>query len=82
MLGLLPVDETRFPSSPEHFEAVNALLKKIAAAEGVEFLDWASLLCTNGNRSELFYRDSFHPNAAGAAALARILRERLCGELA
>lgn len=82
VLGLLPVDETCFPNSPEHFEAVNARLKRTASAEGAEFLDWASLLCTNGNRSELFYRDCFHPNAAGAAALAKILRERFCGELA
>jgi len=82
VLGLLPVDEARFPSSPQHFKTVNARLKKLAAVEGAEFLDWASLLCTNGNRAELFYRDSFHPNAVGAAALAKILRERLCREMA
>ncbi len=77
VLGLLPVDHARFPDSPEHFKTVNARLQQIAEAEGAEFLDWASLLPTNGQCSELFYRDSFHPNAAGAGALAKILRERL-----
>jgi len=73
VLGLLPVDETRFPGSSEYFKTVNARLKQVADVEGVEFLDWASSL--NGN--ELFYRDGFHPNAAGADALAGILHERL-----
>ena len=79
VLGLLPVDQARFPSSPEHFRSVNTRLQEIAGAEGVEFFDWASLLNTNGN-GDLFYRDSFHPNAAGAAALAKILRERFSRE--
>ena len=74
VLGLLPVDEARFPGSREHFKTVNARIKQVADAEGAEFLDWASSL--NGN--DLFYRDGFHPNAAGADALAKILRERLC----
>ncbi len=73
VLGLLPVDETRFPGSREHFGIVNARLKQIAEAEGVEFIDWASSL----NGGDLFYRDGFHPNAAGADALARILREQI-----
>jgi hypothetical protein len=73
VLGLLPVDQRCFPGSSEQFKTVNARLKQIADAEGVEFLDWASSL--NGN--ELFYRDGFHPNVAGSEALARILRERL-----
>jgi len=73
VLGLLPVDETRFPGSREHFGIVNARLKQIADAEGVEFVDWASSL----NGGDLFYRDGFHPNAAGADALARILREQI-----
>jgi lysophospholipase L1-like esterase len=46
----------------------------------VEFLDWASLLAARGKHSELFYRDGFHPNEAGARVLAEILRERFCGE--
>jgi hypothetical protein len=74
VLGLLPVYELRFPGSPEHFQTVNARLKQIAGAEGVEFFDWALSL----DGGELFYRDGFHPNAAGAATLAKILRERLC----
>ncbi len=73
VLGLLPVDEVRFPGSREHFGIVNARLKRIAEAEGVEFIDWASSL----NGGDLFYRDGFHPNAAGADALARILREQI-----
>jgi hypothetical protein len=74
VLGLLPVDQVRFPGSPEHFKCVNARLEQIATTEGAEFFDWGSLLSANG---ELFYRDGFHPNAAGAAALAGILRRYL-----
>jgi hypothetical protein len=74
VLGLLPVDQNRFPGSPEHFKSVNARLRQIAEAEGVEFVDWASQL----NGGALFYRDGFHPNEAGAVALAKILHERLC----
>ena len=80
VLGLLPVDQARFPGSPEHFKAVNARLREIASTEGAEFFDWAALLAAKGQHSELFYRDSFHPNEAGARALAEILRERFCGE--
>ena len=74
VLGLLPVDQTQFPNSPEYFQSVNARLEKIATAEGAEFFDWGSLLPANG---DLFYRDGFHPNKAGACALANILREYL-----
>jgi hypothetical protein len=73
VLGLLPVDQTCFPGSPEYFKLVNVRLKQIADAEGVEFFDWASSL----NGDELFYRDGFHPNATGAATLATLLRQRL-----
>ncbi len=73
VLGLLPVDAERFPGSAEHFKSVNLRLQQIAQAEGVEFFDWASQL----NSGALFYRDGFHPNQAGAVALANILRERL-----
>jgi len=79
VLGLLPVDQERFPNSAEHFKSVNTRLQLIATAEGAEFFDWASLLPTNGTRGELFYRDSFHPNAAGAEVLAKILREYCMG---
>ena len=79
VLGLLPVDRARFPGSPEHFQLVNARLRQVAAVEGADFLDWGSLLPANGTRKDLFYRDSFHPNEAGAAALARILRTYVCG---
>ena len=83
VLGLLPVDHARFPGSPEHFKSVNARLERIARVEGAEFFDWASVLPTNGEHGQLFYRDSFHPNAAGASELARIFRDfvgvALCG---
>ena len=73
VLGLLPVDEARFPGSSAQFKTVNARLKQVADAEGAEFFDWALSL----NGGDFFYRDGFHPNAAGAEALAHILRERL-----
>jgi hypothetical protein len=73
VLGLLPVDQTRFPGSSEQFKTVNRRLKQIADAEGAEFFDWASSL----NGGDLFYRDGFHPNSAGAAALAKLLREKV-----
>jgi hypothetical protein len=76
VLGLLPVDDTSFPGAAEYFKLVNAKLREVAAAEGAEFLDWGSFLTTKA--SNLFYRDGFHPNAAGAQALATILREDLC----
>ena len=74
LLGLLPVDEACFPGSHAYFETVNARLKKIAIAEGVEFFDWGAKLPA---KDALFYRDGFHPNLAGATALAEILRSRL-----
>lgn len=74
ILGLLPVDEARFPGSPAHFESVNTKLKQVAQAECVDFFDWGAELKSH----DLFYRDGFHPNLAGAAALAEILRPRLC----
>jgi lysophospholipase L1-like esterase len=80
VLGLLPVDEDRFPGSPAYFKSVNMRLEQIATAERVEFFDWASLLSEKGKYADLFYRDSFHPNAAGARALAQILRDRLCNK--
>ena len=73
VLGLLPVDEARFPGSAVQFKTVNEGLKQIADAEGVEFFDWGASL----NGGDLFYRDGFHPNATGAEALACVLRERL-----
>lgn len=76
VLGLLPVDEARFPGSPAYFDSVNTRLKQIAAAERVEFFDWGAELKTADR--ELFYRDGFHPNLAGARALAAILSTRLC----
>ena len=77
VLGLLPVDEAGFPNSPAYFKSVNRRLKEIANAAGVEFLDWGSLLPAKGTHAELFYRDSFHPNEAGARALSEILLQAL-----
>lgn len=78
MLGLLPVAEVRFPGSSGYFESVNTQLEEIARAEGVEFFDWGAELKSRATHDELFYRDGFHPNLAGARALAEILRSRLC----
>ena len=78
VLGLLSVDEECFPGSPAHFESVNAKLREIANAEGVEFFDWITESKTA--RNELFYRDSFHPNLAGATALATILHSHLLND--
>jgi GDSL-like lipase/acylhydrolase family protein len=74
VLGLLPIGEARFPDSPAYFRTVNTKLKEVADTEGAEFFDWASLLPA---KTELFYRDSLHPNEAGARALAEILRQAL-----
>jgi lysophospholipase L1-like esterase len=78
MLGLLPVDESRFPGSPAYFEAVNAKLKEIASGEGVDFFDWGAEIKSRTTDQELFYRDGFHPNLAGARVLAEVLRSRVC----
>ena len=81
VLGLLFVNDARFPGSFDHFETVNARLKEIAMAEGVEFFDWRAELfewASARNGGGFFYRDGFHPNSIGAGALAEILREHLC----
>lgn len=78
MLGLLPVAEARFPGSSGYFKSVNTHLEEIATAEDVEFFDWGAELKSRATHDELFYRDGFHPNLAGARALAEILRSRLC----
>lgn len=80
ILGLLPVDETRFPGSGAYFTWVNMRLSEVANAEGAEFFDWGSALKASASREQFFYRDGFHPNLAGAAALAEILRSHLCKE--
>ena len=78
VLGLLPVGERCFPGSPTHFKSVNAKLRTVAEAESAEFFDWGALLAERARHEGLFYRDTFHPNAAGARALAEILQTRLC----
>jgi lysophospholipase L1-like esterase len=80
ILGLLPVDEARFPGSPANFESVNARLNEIAKAEGAEFFDWGSVFKAKAPREQFFYRDGFHPNLTGATALAEILRTHLCSK--
>ena len=77
VLGLLPVDEQCFPGTSEHFKSVNAKLRAAADAEGVEFFDWGRFLGQRGRHADLFYRDGFHPSAAGARALAEILQTHL-----
>jgi len=78
VLGLLPVSEECFPGSPEHFKDVNARLRTVAEVAGAEFIDWGAELAERGPHEDLFYRDSFHPNAQGAHALAEILQTRVC----
>ena len=78
MLGLLPVGEC-FPQSSAYFEMVNQRISSIAATTNAGFFDWAATLRTNGFR-ELLYRDTFHPNRAGARKLADILRSHLAQE--
>jgi lysophospholipase L1-like esterase len=81
VLGLLPVSEDRFPGSPEHFKTVNAKLREVTAREGAEFFDWAAQLTQKDRPADLFYRDGFHPNAAGARVLADLLQAYLSREL-
>ena len=78
LLGLLPVDEARFPGSSAHFESVNSRLNEIAKSEGSEFFDWGSVLKARPTSEPFFYRDGFHPNVTGATALAEIFRSYLC----
>jgi lysophospholipase L1-like esterase len=78
VLGLLPVDEARFPGSPANFGSVNARVEGIANAAGADFFDWGSVLKERATREQFFYRDGFHPNLAGANALAELLRSHLC----
>jgi lysophospholipase L1-like esterase len=75
VLGLLPPNQDTFPGSAAHFTAVNARLRTLAAEHGADFLDWSAQF--DQRQQALFYRDGFHPNAAGASRLAAILRERL-----
>jgi len=77
VLGLLPVSEERFPGTPEHFRSINAKLRAVAEAEGADFFDWGCVLAQRAPLTDLFYRDGFHPNAAGARVLAEILQTRL-----
>ena len=77
VLGLLPVSEQCFPGTSEHFNSVNAQLRAVAELEGAEFFDWGRVLAQRGPHADLFYRDGFHPNAAGARALAAILQTHL-----
>jgi GDSL-like Lipase/Acylhydrolase family len=77
VLGLLPVDDTRFPGSFKYFGQVNAELEELAKSLGVEFVDWGQELDSADVFQELFYRDGFHPNAEGARALAAILLPHL-----
>lgn len=81
VLGLLPVSEQRFPGSPKYFKNVNARMREVAEREGAEFFDWAAQLTQRGQLEDFFYRDGFHPNAAGALVLAEILQTYLSREL-
>jgi lysophospholipase L1-like esterase len=73
LLGLLPPEERTFPGSAANFLSLNARLRKLAAANDADFLDWHPSFAAPG----LFYRDGFHPSPAGSARLAEILHARL-----
>jgi len=77
VLGLLPVDEKMFPGSSDYFAIVTKRLRELATRFDVNFLDWGAEVTSLERYSELFYRDGFHPNSSGAAALAEILRSHL-----
>jgi GDSL-like Lipase/Acylhydrolase family len=77
VLGLLPVDQSCFPDSPEYFLRVNNRLSEVATSSGAEFCDWGAFLSRSEDYRKFFYRDSFHPNVEGARALANILQKHL-----
>ena len=77
VLGLLPVDQTMFPGSSDHFAAVTKKLRELATRSDVNFVDWGAEVTSVDGYSELFYRDGFHPNSGGAKVLAEILRGHL-----
>jgi hypothetical protein len=77
VLGLLPVSGDHFPGSPEHFRSITGLLEEVAVEEGAEFINWGAYFESRLNLENLLYRDGFHPNLAGARALAQILIEPL-----
>ena len=77
VLGLLPVDDTRFPGSSNYFNQVNSRLEQLTKSLGVEFVNWGQQLDSAHAFQELFYRDGFHPNTEGAKALAAILLPHL-----
>lgn len=81
VLGLLPVDDQCFPGSPDYFGQINQRLRRMADETGAEFVDWGKSLAAIAERRELFYRDGFHPNLAGAQTLAKILAPYLSATL-
>jgi lysophospholipase L1-like esterase len=71
MVGMLPVNETSFPESNIQFQLLNDELRALAEQEEVEFLDWGVEVRRQMVKENLYYRDGFHPNAAGARFLAQ-----------
>jgi hypothetical protein len=78
--GMLPVDDASFPGSAKQFHLLNGELCAMAEREEVEFLDWGSVVESQVNKSDLYYRDGFHFNANGARLLARLLFQHIFEE--
>ena len=78
--GMLPVDDASFPGSAKQFHLLNGELCAMAEREGVEFLDWGSVVESQVNKSDLYYRDGFHFNANGARLLARLIFQHIFEE--
>lgn len=77
LLGLLPIDDEKFPGSPRSFRRADEELAGLASASGTEFIGWESDFARLTATTRLFYLDGFHPNQDGARILAGILHERL-----
>jgi len=73
ILGMLPIDGSRFPGSAEQFGKTNQILKTTAEVNGGDFFDWGAEMKACENCDDLFFRDGFHPNHSGAEKLAQIL---------
>ena len=77
LLGLLPVDDDKFPGSLVKFLHVNEVLRALAGSTGTQFIDWHSDFAEAMRRRPLSYLDGFHPNASGVEVLANLLMKHL-----
>ena len=77
LLGLLPVDDEKFPGSLGSFRSTDDVLADFAAATGIGFIGWEADFAQRMATTRLFYHDGFHPNQDGTRILAGILDEIL-----